>query len=171
MTDTSIASGAFPPATAAEWRALVEKTLKDAPFESLQRTTLEGLPIAPLYGAAADGARFMPRPHDADRPLDLRAAVAHPDPARARTDLLADVIPKAEAGAEAFRMAGVVRRKQERASQSSGTWLRAALRIALLHRQIPAERDAVFGRIAPEAIRHAAVRADPHSAAVSLSRP
>ena len=39
---------------------------------------------------------------------------------RKRTDLLADVIPKAEAGAEAFRMAGVVRRKQERASQSNG---------------------------------------------------
>jgi DNA polymerase-3 subunit alpha len=39
---------------------------------------------------------------------------------RKRTDLLTDVIPKAEAGAEAFRMAGVVRRKQERASQSSG---------------------------------------------------
>jgi DNA polymerase-3 subunit alpha len=39
---------------------------------------------------------------------------------RKRTDLLAEVIPKAEAGAEAFRMAGVVRRKQERASQSSG---------------------------------------------------
>ena len=91
MTDTSIASGAFPPATAADWRALVEKTLKDAPFESLQRTTLEGLPIAPLYEAAAGGARFMPRPHDADRPWDLRAAVAHPDPARARTDLLADL--------------------------------------------------------------------------------
>ena len=39
---------------------------------------------------------------------------------RKRTDLLADVIPKAEAGAEAFRMAGVVRRRQERSSQSSG---------------------------------------------------
>jgi DNA polymerase-3 subunit alpha len=39
---------------------------------------------------------------------------------RRRTDFLTDVIPKAEAGAEAFRMAGVVRRKQERASQSSG---------------------------------------------------
>jgi len=34
-----------------------------------------------------------------------------------RTDLLTDVIAKAAAGAEAFRMAGVVRRKQERASQ------------------------------------------------------
>ena len=39
---------------------------------------------------------------------------------RKRTDLLAEVIPKAEAGAEAFRMAGVVRRRQERSSQSSG---------------------------------------------------
>ena len=36
------------------------------------------------------------------------------------TDLLTEVIPKAEAGAEAFRMAGVVRRRQERASQASG---------------------------------------------------
>ena len=39
---------------------------------------------------------------------------------RKRTDLLTDAIAKAEAGAEALRMAGVVRRKQERASQSSG---------------------------------------------------
>lgn len=39
---------------------------------------------------------------------------------RRRTDLLTDVIAKAEAGGEVFRMAGVVRRKQERASQSSG---------------------------------------------------
>ncbi|CAN7282946.1 methylmalonyl-CoA mutase family protein [Phenylobacterium sp. LjRoot164] len=98
MTETSFASGAFPPATAADWRALVEKTLKDAPFESLQRTTLEGLPIAPLYEAAPDGARFAPRPHDADRPWDLRAAVAHPDPARARTDLLADLEGGAASG-------------------------------------------------------------------------
>ncbi|MES2721623.1 MAG: DNA polymerase III subunit alpha [Pseudomonadota bacterium] len=39
---------------------------------------------------------------------------------RKRVDLLADVLPKAIAGSEAFRMAGVVRRKQERASASSG---------------------------------------------------
>ncbi len=39
---------------------------------------------------------------------------------RRRTELLTDVILKAEAGAEVFRMAGVIRRKQERASQSSG---------------------------------------------------
>ena len=39
---------------------------------------------------------------------------------RRRTDLLTDAVAKAEAGAEALRMAGVVRRKQERASQASG---------------------------------------------------
>jgi DNA polymerase III subunit alpha len=39
---------------------------------------------------------------------------------RRRTDLLTDAIAKAEAGAEALRMAGVVRRRQERAAQGSG---------------------------------------------------
>jgi len=39
---------------------------------------------------------------------------------RRRTDLLSDAIAKAEGGAEALRMAGVVRRRQERAAQSSG---------------------------------------------------
>ena len=39
---------------------------------------------------------------------------------RKRVDLMADVIPKAEAGGEVFKMAGVIRRKQERASQHSG---------------------------------------------------
>jgi DNA polymerase-3 subunit alpha len=39
---------------------------------------------------------------------------------RKRTDLYTEVLAKANAGGEVFRMAGVVRRKQERASQSSG---------------------------------------------------
>jgi DNA polymerase-3 subunit alpha len=39
---------------------------------------------------------------------------------RRRTELLTDAIAKAEAGAEALRMAGVVRRRQERAAQGSG---------------------------------------------------
>ena len=37
---------------------------------------------------------------------------------RRRVTLLADAIPQAEAGAEAFKMAGMVRRRQERASTS-----------------------------------------------------
>jgi DNA polymerase-3 subunit alpha len=39
---------------------------------------------------------------------------------RRRTDLYADAIAKAEGGVEALRMAGVVRRRQERAAQGSG---------------------------------------------------
>jgi DNA polymerase-3 subunit alpha len=39
---------------------------------------------------------------------------------RRRTDLYSEAVARAEGGAEALRMAGVVRRKQERASQSSG---------------------------------------------------
>ena len=87
MTD---APNAISSATAADWRALVEKTLKDAPFDSLERRTAEGLPIAPLY-QAAEAARFAPRPHDAERPWDLRSLTAHPDAARARREMLADL--------------------------------------------------------------------------------
>ncbi|MDB5443008.1 MAG: dnaE [Phenylobacterium sp.] len=39
---------------------------------------------------------------------------------RRRTELYADAVVKAEGGAEAMRMAGVIRRKQERASQRTG---------------------------------------------------
>ncbi|HEY0437532.1 MAG TPA: DNA polymerase III subunit alpha, partial [Phenylobacterium sp.] len=39
---------------------------------------------------------------------------------RRRTDLYTEAVAKAEAGAEALRMAGVVRRRQERAAQGSG---------------------------------------------------
>jgi len=39
---------------------------------------------------------------------------------RRRTELYSDAVAKAEAGVEALRMAGVVRRKQERASQKTG---------------------------------------------------
>jgi len=91
MTDAPPLAAAFPPVSDADWRALVEKTLKDAPFDSLRRTTAEGLPIEPLYPAAQVRAAFTPRLHDAERPWDVRALVAHPDPARANADLLADL--------------------------------------------------------------------------------
>ena len=72
-----------------DWRALVEKTLKGEPIESLNRTTAEGLPIAPLYdGELGPHAHFLGRPVDAARPWDLRVGVSHPDPALAHRDLL-----------------------------------------------------------------------------------
>jgi methylmalonyl-CoA mutase len=91
MSDTSNTLGEFPAATVAQWRALVEKTLKGAPFDSLQRTTLEGLPIDPLYDGDIAAPGFAPRPHDAERPWDIRSIIAHPDPVRANAELLADL--------------------------------------------------------------------------------
>ncbi len=53
---------------------------------------MEGLPIAPLYGADdATPAAFAPRPHDAERPWEIRVPIAHPDPLRANSDLLRDL--------------------------------------------------------------------------------
>ena len=46
-------AGDFPPATEAGWRALVDKTLGEAPFSTLEKTTSEGLAIEPLYVPAA----------------------------------------------------------------------------------------------------------------------
>jgi methylmalonyl-CoA mutase len=92
MTDATTLSADFPAATAADWRALVEKTLKGEPLESLNKATAEGLPIAPLYEARhGAGLGFTPRPHDAERPWDVRVGLAHPDPARANAELLKDL--------------------------------------------------------------------------------
>ncbi|HEX7946116.1 MAG TPA: methylmalonyl-CoA mutase family protein, partial [Phenylobacterium sp.] len=78
------------------------KTLGDKPFESLNKATVEGLPIAPLYAAAERPAAFPPRPFDAERPWDLRTRSAHPDPARVNGELLADL----EGGAASVIVAG-----------------------------------------------------------------
>jgi methylmalonyl-CoA mutase len=92
MADLSNLADLFPAPDEAAWRALVTKGLRDAPFESLTSATLEGLAINPLYPAeGAKAAAFAPRPFDAERPWDLRALAAHPDPARANTDALRDL--------------------------------------------------------------------------------
>ena len=83
-------AGDFAPATESDWRALVDKTLGEAPFSSLARTTAEGLPIAPLYAPAARSAapaRAVP----ADRAWEVATLTAHPDPARANAEILADL--------------------------------------------------------------------------------
>jgi len=93
MAETSSLAAAFPAASAADWRALVAKTLGDKPFDSLTGATVDGVPIAPLY--TADDAPAPPpvacRPFDADRPWDVRVATAHPDPSGANREILRDL--------------------------------------------------------------------------------
>jgi methylmalonyl-CoA mutase len=83
-------TGDFAPATEADWRALVDKTLGEAPFSSLEKTTVEGLPIAPLY-APAPQPQASARAVSADRAWEVATLTAHPDPARANTEILADL--------------------------------------------------------------------------------
>jgi methylmalonyl-CoA mutase len=90
MADVTTLAHDFLPASEADWRALVDKTLGEAPFASLEKTTTEGLPIAPLYAPApqpAAPARAVP----ADRAWEVAALTAHPDPARANAEILADL--------------------------------------------------------------------------------
>ncbi|MBW8815983.1 MAG: methylmalonyl-CoA mutase [Caulobacterales bacterium] len=102
MADTRLLDPGFPPAGEDAWRALVAKTLGDKPFESLAKSTVEGLPIAPLYAAADSPGAFPARPFEADRPWDVRTLCAHADPARANVELLADL----EGGAASVIVAG-----------------------------------------------------------------
>lgn len=81
-----------PPDASAAWRALVAKTLGDSPFESLRRSTVEGLAIEPLYiPGEAPAAGFAPRPFDAERPWEVATLCAHPEPGRANAEILADL--------------------------------------------------------------------------------
>lgn len=91
MADARLLDPGFPPAGEDAWRALVAKTLGDKPFESLTKSTAEGLPIAPLYAGAEQPAAFPPRPFDTERPWDVRTLSAHPDPARVNAELLSDL--------------------------------------------------------------------------------
>ncbi len=100
MADDLPLADNFAPATEADWRALVDKTLGDAPFESLSKTTLEGLPIAPLYPQAAR-PNAPARAVDAERPWEIAVLTAHPDPVRANSEILRDL----EGGAAAATVA------------------------------------------------------------------
>ncbi len=89
MADVSL-TGDFPAATPADWRKLVDKTLGEAPFASLEKTTVEGLPIEPLY-PQAPSPNAPARTVAADRAWEAATLTAHPDPARANREVLADL--------------------------------------------------------------------------------
>lgn len=79
-------SSDFPAASLADWRALADKSLKGAPFETLVGRTADGLAIQPLYAADPARAVLRARPGlsgDPARPWDLRTLIDHPDPAEA----------------------------------------------------------------------------------------
>ena len=91
MADARVLDPGIPPAGEDAWRALVAKTLGDKPFESLTKSTVEGLLIAPLHPASDKAASFPARPFDGERPWDIRVLSAHPDVARLNAELLADL--------------------------------------------------------------------------------
>ena len=93
MADASRLSADFPPATAESWRTLVAKTLGEKPFSTLEKSTVEGLSIAPLYppGDLPGGQAVPTRPFDGERPWDVRVLVAHPDAARANSEIMGDL--------------------------------------------------------------------------------
>lgn len=90
MADPLALADLFPQADDSAWKALVAKTLGETPFATLQLRTVEGLPIEPLYPAAAAEPLAL-SPRDAARPWDVRTRVTHPDPARANAEILQDL--------------------------------------------------------------------------------
>ncbi|WBQ09192.1 methylmalonyl-CoA mutase family protein [Hyphomonadaceae bacterium ML37] len=88
----------------ADWRALAEDALKGAPFESLVRKTLDGVPRGPLFtlsdldeacdpGApgAAPFIRGASPVRDAFLPWGIRQRADLPDPAKANAAILQDL--------------------------------------------------------------------------------
>ncbi|AWB20237.1 methylmalonyl-CoA mutase [Methylobacterium currus] len=97
MDDTTLAA-AFPAATEAQWRALVDGVLKGADFEKrLVRRTPDGITVRPLYppaDAAAQPGRATPGRWRVSQRVD------HPDPAEANALALTDL----EGGADALTL-------------------------------------------------------------------
>ncbi|MBB4285797.1 methylmalonyl-CoA mutase family protein [Roseospira goensis] len=107
MTDDPLRlAGDFPPATHADWMAMVEKALDGAPFDKkLVARTLDGLAVQPLYtrehwpaeGDPSGMPGAMPFTRAA-RPLgqaqsgwDIRQCHANPDPAATRSAIAEDL--------------------------------------------------------------------------------
>ncbi|WP_309605909.1 methylmalonyl-CoA mutase family protein [Phenylobacterium sp.] len=83
-------AGDFAPATTADWRALVDKTLGESPYATIETATVEGLRIAPLY-APADQSSAPARAVPGDRAGEVATLTAHPDPDRANAEILTDL--------------------------------------------------------------------------------
>ncbi len=96
MPDTTLQLGEA--ADEADWRALVERGLRGAPWSRLVGKTGDGIAIAPLYREAETetGADIFGAPGAApfvrgEGGWVIRQAFAHPDPDRTNRDILADL--------------------------------------------------------------------------------
>jgi len=104
-TQTDSFSADFDSADEAAWTTAVEKALKGAGPEKLQRKTYDGLIIKPLYRESDSASQSDPAgvpgvspylrggvpERDAFLPWDIRQSFAHPDPAVTNTEILRDL--------------------------------------------------------------------------------
>jgi methylmalonyl-CoA mutase len=85
MSDLPLAAD-FPPATANDWRKLVDSVLKGAPFEKLIGKTYDGLAIEPVYARAKAAHAIAGRAGAA--PWQVMQRIDHPDAAQANAQAL-----------------------------------------------------------------------------------
>ncbi len=79
----------FAPATADEWRKLVDGVLKGAPFQKLVSKTYDGIAIQPIYTQARDASPIVGRAPAA--PWQIMQRIDYPDAAKANTQALTDL--------------------------------------------------------------------------------
>ena len=94
MSDTAphqdlVLAGEFPATARPEWLTLVQKALKERPFDRLISQTYDGIPVEPLYSRAAGAAAVPGRaPGQA---WTVMQRIDHPDPFTANKQALDDL--------------------------------------------------------------------------------
>jgi methylmalonyl-CoA mutase len=94
MSDTAVhqdlaLAAEFPATDRADWVRLVEKALKDRPFDRLISKTYDGIAIEPLYARAAGAAAVRGR--TSGQPWTVMQRIDHPDPTAANKQALDDL--------------------------------------------------------------------------------
>lgn len=125
----------FTPATATDWRRLVDGVLKGAPFERLVGKTYDGLAIEPIYTRAKGASAIAGRA--AGAPWRIMQRIDHPDPAQANAQALHDLdngaggLTLVFAGANGARGFGLPPTAGAVAKVLDGVFLDAGISIAL----------------------------------------
>ncbi|MCC7347842.1 MAG: methylmalonyl-CoA mutase [Variibacter sp.] len=89
VSDPLSLAAEFPPATRAQWRALVDGVLKGRPFEKLTARSYDGATIEPLYAPAKEARPVAARAPGAAWQIMQRAD--QPDPVAANAEALHDL--------------------------------------------------------------------------------